>query len=114
MLSRSDDGTGMYLQVGVTGGAENSLTLRAYCELLSTACREVLLDPGVSVQCTDLPLPDVPDYNDLWCFLRNGGFDTCTSTVKQTTGREPMRLLDYVKAALGKGKGEGSEGQAAV
>jgi hypothetical protein len=84
-----------YHIVNVTGNAENTLTLKDYCALLSDVC-------GVPVTYTDLQLPEASDFSELWQFLRNGGFDACTTSVKDYTGREPISLLAYVRTATGK------------
>lgn len=81
--------------VNVTGGAANTLSLQEYSVVLTTA-----LQKNITVTYTDLPLPDLEDFCDLWKFLRNGGFDICTTSVKDYTGREPVSLLAYVQAAL--------------
>lgn len=88
------------LRVTVTGGEENSLSLREYCQQLGAASAVVAPGGGVSVQCTDLPLPDVDDYADLWKFLRAGGFDVVSSSVKDLTGKDPIPFSKHVEASL--------------
>jgi hypothetical protein len=102
-----------HLKVTVTGGCANTLSLCEYRSLLSTACRDVF-GTEAAVYCTDLPLPEASDYGDLWRFLRAGGFDTCTTAVKDITGRDPMSLLDHVKRKLREGKSASASASAKV
>ncbi len=88
-----------FVAVEVTGGEGNTFSLAGYTAMLGGVVEEVQEGGGIVVY-NDLPLPDDDDYGDLWRFLRAGGFDACTDTVKKVLGREPMLLRDYVKRRL--------------
>lgn len=48
------------------------------------------------VRYDELPLPADPAYEQLWRFLRAGGFDASTGTVTQITGRAPEAFADFI------------------
>lgn len=88
------------MQVSVTGGEGNSFSVKEYCAALQAACRAVMSSEAATVECLDLPLPDVDEYADLWTFLRAGGFDHVSSAVQDWTGEPPEPFSEYVQAAL--------------
>ena len=60
---------------------------------------------GREVTYKEVPPPPFPDMEALWAFLRSGGFDVSTSTVKEVTRSEPedfsafLRTLDFTDAS---------------
>lgn len=51
---------------------------------------------GKEVNYREVPPPPVPDMEQLWGFLRGGGFDISTGNVKAVTGEEPICFSDFL------------------
>lgn len=72
----------------VTGPTESTLTAPAMAKLLSA--------DGSEVRYEEVPVPPVPDLQDLWTFLRAGGFNCHTSTVEDVTGQKPTSFSAFL------------------
>jgi hypothetical protein len=53
---------------------------------------------GREVSYEEVPPPPSPDMEALWLFLRSGGFDVSTSTVKDVTGVEPQDFATFLRS----------------
>ena len=51
---------------------------------------------GREVSYEEVSPPPLPDMEALWAFLRSGGFDISTSTVKDVTGSEPQDFAAFL------------------
>eukprot|EP00873_Tetraselmis_striata_P002617 jgi/Tetstr1/422881/TSEL_001293.t1 len=75
----------------VTGPPESTLTAAAMAECLSKAV-------GSPVAYEEVAPPPMADMQDLWKFLRGGGFDCATTTVEEVTGRTPTSFADFLSS----------------
>merc|ERR1712222_88523 len=75
----------------VTGPPEATLSASEMASLLSE-------ELGRSIQYEEVTPPPVPEYADLWAFLRADGFDCSTGTVEELTGKPPIDFRSIVRA----------------
>ena len=74
----------------ITGPASSTLSAPAMAALLTE-------ELGRTITYTECPPPPVPAYQELWTFLRAGGFDACTGTVEKLLGRPPKDFATYLQ-----------------
>lgn len=79
----------------VTGSEKNTLSAEAMRQLIQ-------LKTGKMVSYIELPLPDSPEMNGLWTFLRAGGFCHHTKTFEEVTGRQPTEFSAFLSTILDK------------
>jgi len=75
----------------VTGPPEATLSAPEMASLLSE-------ELGRSIQYEEVSPPPIPEYEELWAFLRAGGFDCSTGTVEELTGKPPIDFRSIVRA----------------
>lgn len=65
-------------------------------ELLSYFCSRATFCLYDQVVYKELPFPADPGYGPLWEFLRAGGFDVATDTVRAVLKRAPLVFEHYI------------------
>mmetsp|Transcript_16444 Transcript_16444/g.38056 ORF Transcript_16444/g.38056 Transcript_16444/m.38056 type:complete len:296 (-) Transcript_16444:212-1099(-) len=73
--------------IDVTGPPENTVSAEEMAQIVSESV-------GKSIEYKELDIPPVPDYGDLWRFLRRGGYDCDCDNVETITGNSGQRLSE--------------------
>lgn len=81
--------------VEVTGPAESCLSTGEMAALLTQ-------ELGRSVRYEEVEAPGLQEYEQLWSFLKKGGFDSCSGaqTVARMTGQQPVGFHHVVRQLM--------------